>query len=881
MNSNDSYKLSTWGSLWRYVGIATHALWGFYYLLYSGKIADVKDFILYYLGLCNYKPPLFGEAMEDYYMRRVYTTCYDCFSRPLDGPPEHHIEIAERVEEQIKCNKRLILNSNDSPRTAINFGSYNYLGFGGRHPIVTKQIMECMKTKGVAITGTAAECGISEEQQQLEQIIATFLHKDDAIVVPMGFATNSTLIPILVGKGDVVFSDALNHNSIITGIKSSGAEVKVFKHNDMFDLQKKLEDLKKNGMKNGEQPKKVLLIAEGLYSMEGEYCPLKELIALKKAYGFYLYVDEAHSFGALGETGRGIVEHLGCNFNDVDILMGTFSKSFASSGGYLASDKQTIALLRSNCYSVVYGSPMSPASAQQIISVLELMKTSEGKQRIAQLRKNSINFRKRLLEAGCHVLGDTDSPVIPVLVYHISKVRDISRGCLKRGVAVVGVGYPACSITTHRIRFCISASHTDEDMDKTYTALIECLKETDSIFGDANPGDILFNPAKMNLEEVDLPNEPRSMQPLGMSDSFEVTQLPSSPSGINLASYDIHNLENNDERKEQLSNTIMNYGCGSCGPRAFYGTTVEHIHLENSIAKFFGTNDALTYSYGNNTLTSVVPIYGQPGDVLVVDEKCNYPIQLGCRLAKAKTIQYKHCDIDDLKQKVIEAKKKLKFPQKVVIVTEGIFMDDLQYAPLKEISKLRNTSVMVIVDDSLGIGSVGSTLKGSIEHCGLSINDIDVLCGSLETVCSTVGGFCVGNFSVLDRQRLFGAGYCFSAAAAPFTCLAGRIAFEQFYKNGEEMGISLRSKRQKFNTYLNESKSKLDIIGNEDLPFALVNAEEKNQKLVNTLKDNGFYAVLQKHLKDDWCNNEYVRINIGVGLDDENMIKLVKVLTDF
>ena len=256
-------------------------------------------------------------------------------------------------------------------------------------------------------------------------MLADFLHKEDCIVTPMGFTTNSTLIPLLVSKGDLVLSD----------MKSSTEEIRIFKHNDMADLKSKLDEVKKNGLKNGKQPNKVLVIVEGLYSMEGEFCKLKEIIALKKIYGFYLYVDEAHSIGCLGPNGRGIVDQLGCSFDDVDILMGTFSKSFASAGGYIASDKKTISFLRNNSYSWVYGNPMSPVAAQQIISCLEMIQLPEGKRKIAQLKKNSIDLRTRFIDAGCHVLGDLESPVIPVMIYHPAKIKDISRICLQNGVA--------------------------------------------------------------------------------------------------------------------------------------------------------------------------------------------------------------------------------------------------------------------------------------------------------------------------------------------------------------------------------------------------------------------------------------------------------------
>ncbi|GAB1221738.1 hypothetical protein ENUP19_0083G0121 [Entamoeba nuttalli] len=875
MENNDNYQLSTWGNLWQYIGIERHAQYGYYWMMGSAKLSDYKDWCLYWLGLNNFEPPLTGETPEDFYVRKIYTTSYDCFNRPLCGPPEHHISIGIRKEVPVEGGKHLELIEGNI-REAINFGSYNYLGFGGRHPIVTKEIIQTLKTKGACLTGFAAEIGISEEQEQLQLMLAEFLHKEAAVVVPMGFATNSTLIPILVGKGDVVFSDALNHSSIITGMRSSNAEVKVFKHNDILDLKAKLEDLKIHGMKNGQQPKKVMVVVEGLYSMEGEFCPLKEIIALKKAYGFYLYVDEAHSIGALGSTGRGIVEHLGCNFDDVDILMGTFSKSFASAGGYIASDKNTISMLRSNCYSYVYGSPMSPVEAQQIISCLEMMKTEEGQKRIAQLRKSSICFRRRLIEAGCHVLGDTDSPVIPVMLYHTGKIKDICRICLKGGVAVVGVGFPACTPTSCRVRFCISAAHTDEDMDKAYNVMINGMKEIGCIFGNTPQPNVIYHPPKVDLSELEaLPKEPREMTLLSEnSDNRKIIQEVTRPVGVELSSYDIHGFNQDIERTEELINVINNFGCGSCGPRAFYGTTTEHLDVEKELMKYFGTTDALVYSYGNNTLTSVIPVYGKKGDFILVDEYCNYPIQLGCRLSRATTIKYNHNDAKDLQEKLNEYKQKIVYPNKIIIITEGVFQHDFSIAPLNDIVSLRSKNVLLIVDDSLGIGALGATLKGTLEHLGLTVNDVDVLCGSMEFVCDTVGGFVVGHYDMIERQRLLGAGFIFSASAPPFTCRAGKIAFERFASKGVDMGIELRERRNKFNQMMKEQVKNVEMIGDESLPFVLLNSKD-NQQLIDVLKEKGYHAVLQHHLDEDWCQNKFVRLCIGNQLTETKMTDII------
>jgi serine palmitoyltransferase len=806
MENNDDYKLSTWGSLWYYFSIDFHTTCGFNWLKISSKLLDIKDWILYKIYLGSNCPNLWSESDKDFYIRRIYSTSYDCFSRPIIGAPGAHITIALRREVPIENVYHLVVIPG-KVKKAINFGSYNYLGFGGYHEIVTPQIIKTLKSKGMAISAFASERGVSEEQIILEKELAKFLHKEDCIVVPMGFATNSTLIPILVGKGDIIFSDMLNHCSMISGMRASKAKIMKFKHNDMIDLRNQLKELTADKEKS-KQIRKIIVIVEGLYSMEGEFCKLKELIALKKAYGFYLYVDEAHSIGALGATGRGICEHLGCDFNDIDILMGTFSKSFAAAGGYICSDKKTIALLKSNCYANVYGSPMSPVEAQQILSCLRIIQSDEGKRRISQLRKNSITFRKRLLENGCHVLGDYDSPVIPVMVYHPVKLKDISRACLKRGLAVVCVGFPACSITACRIRYCMSSAHSDEDIEHAITATLEAFIESSCIFGNTPEPSGVYHAPKVDLAELEsIEKNPREMPPLWENSDYKVSSLPENPkdTDIDLSSYDIYDFSNNKERTLIMEKIINEYGCGSCGPRQFYGGTMEHLALEDKLMEIYNTNDAIVYSYGNNVITSAVKMYTEKSTALV-DELCNYPIQLGLRLARANVIKFKHNDINDLKTKLEEVNK---IGETISIITEGIFQADGSMAPLREMSKLRSNNVLLIVDDSLGVGAVGENLKGSIEVAGLTMEDIDVLSANLELICNGVGGFVVGKYSVIDKQRLFGEGYIFSASAPPFTCTGTRFSLEEFQKNGKEMREEIESRRNIFNQLFEQSESKM------------------------------------------------------------------------
>jgi len=285
----------------------------------------------------------------------------------------------------------------------------------------------------------------------------------------MGFATNSTGLPSLIGQGGLIISDKLNHASLVVGLRGTGATIVTFKHNNMENLERVIRQSLVQGQPNGKPWTMVLLVVEGLYSMEGVICKLKDIVSLKKKYKLYLYVDEAHSIGALGASGRGVVEYSGVSPDDIDILMGTFTKSFGAAGGYIAGSKALIDYVRTSSYGSVYASSMSPACAMQGLGVLRVITgedgTDIGRKKIIQLRENSNYFRNRLVEMGFIVIGNRDSPIIPVMIYHPAKMPGFSRNLLKRGIAVVVVGAPATHMNESRARFCISAAHTREDLE--------------------------------------------------------------------------------------------------------------------------------------------------------------------------------------------------------------------------------------------------------------------------------------------------------------------------------------------------------------------------------------------------------------------------------
>eukprot|EP01026_Neomeris_dumetosa_P001984 TRINITY_DN105158_c0_g1_i8.p1 TRINITY_DN105158_c0_g1~~TRINITY_DN105158_c0_g1_i8.p1 ORF type:complete len:409 (-),score=22.40 TRINITY_DN105158_c0_g1_i8:83-1309(-) len=287
-----------------------------------------------------------------------------------------------------------------------------------------------------------------------------------------GFATNSCTLPALLGPGDAIFSDNLNHKSIVSGVRSTGAKVYVFRHNDCDHL----EDLIRKCLVF-QKPKKMMIIVEGIYSMEGEIVNLKRIVQIKKKYKALLYLDEAHSIGALGKTGRGTCEHCGVDPSEVDILMGTFTKSFGSCGGYIAASKQVIRYLKTYSPAHVYAVSMAPPAAQQILSALKLLMqlngSSRGLQKIQQLHDNSNYFRLQLEARGYDTLGDYGSPVIPLMLYLPAKIAAFSRMCLERGVAMVVVGFPATALLEGRARICISAAHTKEDLDRALEVIDE------------------------------------------------------------------------------------------------------------------------------------------------------------------------------------------------------------------------------------------------------------------------------------------------------------------------------------------------------------------------------------------------------------------------
>lgn len=441
-------------------------------------IGHLRDF-LRYLGIEASKEltephregyPFLFQSFEYFYCRNFFRRLRDGWYNPIESVPGEYIDVTDKYTDDYNISFKF----HGTTTRAINMGSYNYLGMAENHGHRTDAVCDDIKRYGSSTMASRAELGTTDSIVELEAKMAKYLGVEAALVLGMGYATNSNNIPALTGgPGTLIMSDELNHSSIITGCKLSGATCKVFKHNDTNDLEKRLRKEIVQGQPTTDDThkpwRKIIIIVEGIFSMEGTIVNLPEVIRIKKQYKAYLYLDEAHSIGALD---KGVTFYYNCDPRDVDVLMGTFTKSFGAAGGYIAGSRRLIDYLRVKSHSSCYATSMASPVARQIIGVIDSIigdenepNMSEGMQRIAKLKDNTRYFRKKLKERGFVIIGNDDSPVVPLMVYSACIVVEIIRAALKQNVAIVGVGFPATPLLEARVRFCLSAAHTREMLD--------------------------------------------------------------------------------------------------------------------------------------------------------------------------------------------------------------------------------------------------------------------------------------------------------------------------------------------------------------------------------------------------------------------------------
>ncbi len=351
-------------------------------------------------------------------------------------------------------------------REYINLCSYNYLGMSG-DPAVQQATRAAVDQYGTSVSASRLVSGEKPLHRQLEQGIAQFLGVDDAILFVGGHATNESVIGHLFGPGDLILHDALSHNSIVQGCKLSGATRRAFAHNDAAACEELLKRYR------GEY-RQVLIVVEGVYSMDGDFSPVPEFVRMKKEHKAYLMVDEAHSFGTMGATGRGMSEHFGIDPHDVDIWMGTLSKSFGSCGGYIAARHEVIEYLKYTAPGFVYSVGLSPPNTAAALAALESIKANP--QRVTRLRQNAALFLSLAKKAGLNTGASNSTPVIPIIIGNSLQALELSQRLFEQGVNVQPIMYPAVEEAAARLRFFITSTHTEQQIRQTVKLLAESWK---------------------------------------------------------------------------------------------------------------------------------------------------------------------------------------------------------------------------------------------------------------------------------------------------------------------------------------------------------------------------------------------------------------------
>ncbi|KAH3683580.1 hypothetical protein WICPIJ_005427 [Wickerhamomyces pijperi] len=436
-------------------------------------VGNIKDFLGVTFRPSVHKDLLQHDGMapwysmfESFYIRRMKQKIDDCFARPTCGVPGRLINCIDRDAHDYNS----YFTYPGTISTCLNLSSYNYLGFAQSEGVCTDESINSVDVYGVGSGGTRNTVGTTDLHVKVEKTIAEFIGKDDSILVSMGYATNASLFSSLLDKKCLIISDELNHTSIRTGVRLSGCSVKSFSHNNMAKLEKLLQEQISQGQPRNHRPwKKIVVAVEGLYSMEGTMANLPKLIELKKKYKFYLFVDEAHSVGAIGPKGRGVCDYFGINPKDVDILMGTFTKSFGAAGGYIAASQEIVDRLRLDLNAQNYSEAIPVPVLTQIYTSMKIImgdiNPGEGAERLERIAFNSRYLRLGLQRLGFIVYGVDDSPVIPLMLYAPAKLPAFSRMLYRRKIAVVVVGYPATPLPSARVRLCVSSSLTKEDID--------------------------------------------------------------------------------------------------------------------------------------------------------------------------------------------------------------------------------------------------------------------------------------------------------------------------------------------------------------------------------------------------------------------------------
>ncbi|MBQ3152563.1 MAG: aminotransferase class I/II-fold pyridoxal phosphate-dependent enzyme [Bacteroidaceae bacterium] len=351
-------------------------------------------------------------------------------------------------------------------KKVLMFGSNSYLGLTN-HPKIKEAAIEAVKKYGTGCAGSRFLNGTLDIHIQLENELAEFVGKDEALVYSTGFQVNLGVLSCVTGRRDTILCDELDHASIVDGRRLSFSTVRKFRHNDMESLEKELANCAPETIK--------LIVVDGVFSMEGDIANMPEIVRLKNKYNASIMVDEAHGLGVLGREGRGTCDHFGVT-DDVDLIMGTFSKSLATIGGFVAGDKEVMNFIRHNARSYMFSASNTPAATAAAIEALHIMKAEP--ERLANLWDVTNYALKNFRELGFEI-GNTSTPIIPLYIRDTDKTFMVTKMLWDEGIFINPVVPPACSPQDTLIRFSLMATHTKEQVDRALDKMTKVFKALD------------------------------------------------------------------------------------------------------------------------------------------------------------------------------------------------------------------------------------------------------------------------------------------------------------------------------------------------------------------------------------------------------------------
>lgn len=373
--------------------------------------------------------------------------------------------VYDRYSHEGSSNFAVVMDTDGKERECILWTINHYLGLN-RNPSVVKAAQEAVELFGTGCGTSAMSVGLNTLHKHLQSKLEELFQAKSVLIYPTGFTANTGAISTILNRGDLLLFDRESHASIIEGGKSSGAKMLPFRHNDVEDLKSKLSRFRSKYAN-------VLVAVESAYSMSGDLSPLNEIAGLKTDHDFLLYVDEAHSFGFMDERGRGLTYAVGAE-DQVDFYVATLSKSAGSKGGFVVCDEKFATYLQCNSSPFIFQACLSPADTAAALQAIELFSTEPGFAHA--LESNNQYFRKSLLDAGFE-LGKSQSPIVPVFIPDLEMLYQVSAKLFDQGGYTTPVAYPVVGEKEGRLRFIVNATHKQEDIDHTLSALVKAFAE--------------------------------------------------------------------------------------------------------------------------------------------------------------------------------------------------------------------------------------------------------------------------------------------------------------------------------------------------------------------------------------------------------------------